>query len=178
MTAIVIGNSLSLVGAIALVISAFQKSQTKTVIFQTVNSIMGALASLVLGGSEAFITSIVVIMRNCFIISKKINTIISIIIIVVGTSLSLLFNHNGYMGFIPALAFLMYSIFFCMKDISIWTMKKVMLITSTMWILYNISILSYIGAIINIVYSISILSWLIKEKRNTNTAMIVEINEI
>jgi len=160
---IIFSSICSLIGAIALVMSSAQSKQEDVIKIQTINCIMAAFAFLILGGIVGFIIAMFEVVRNILLLTNKTTLKIYLIIIMLASAVSLYFNSNGLMGLLPICAFAILTFFFGLKDVPMRLLKIVMLFANSLWIIYSIYVFAILGMIIGIVYSISIIVWLIKD---------------
>lgn len=141
MNFIVIGNIISLIGALFIVAIGVIKSKKNILIAQCFQCTFIAVGNLFLGGFSGFITNVVNIIRNLYSFRFPFNTPAKIVFIIIQFALGLKFNNLGLIGFLPILAAVIFTWFMDTKSDKV--MKVVVISTTLMWTIYDFTILNF-----------------------------------
>ena len=163
---IIIGNIIALIASILMIFVSSSKNKKKILIYQTVQVALLTLSTLILGGIAGAIINAITIIRNIFIIS------ISIIV------LSLAFNNLGYIGLLPLISTVLYTMSINTK--STIKLKSMILLNMICWGIYDFIIMSYTSAIfefIATITSIITIYQLLKDKELKQIPNYIEANE-
>lgn len=145
MTNIIIGNIVALIASLLMVYTGLIKKKEKIIYVQTIQIFLFTLSNLILGGITGAIINIISCIRNILCYKEKLNTIAKILIIVSSISLSLTFNTLGIIGILPVIASVIYTL--CMNTKHIIKFKFLLILTTTLWLIYDIYIKSFSSAI-------------------------------
>ena len=141
MTLIIIGNIISFIGAGLMVLIGFIKEKKNVLIAQCGQFAILGIANLVLGGVTGFISNMVSIVRNIIVIYFPFTLPLKIIFIVLQLALSIPFNTQGAIGYLPVAAAAIFTWFLDTKsDV---TLKIVIILTEILWIIYDISLFNF-----------------------------------
>ena len=175
---IIVGNIIALIASVLMIFVSSSKNKKKIIIYQTVQVALLALSTLILGGIAGAIINAITIIRNILCYNNKLtNTnifIISISIIV----LSLSFNNLGYIGLLPLISTVLYTMSINTK--STIKLKSMILLNMICWGIYDFIIMSYTSAIfefIATITSIITIYQLLKEKEVKQIPNYIEVNE-
>lgn len=144
---IIIGNIFSLCAMISDSISGTRKKHSEIMIVQTVSQFFYAASSIALKGYSSTVQNIVAVFRNYAAIKNIKNKVLEWILVLAGVILGIIFNNRGLLGYLPIIANFEYSIaVFKLKD-NEKTLKIAFIINMIMYIVFNIVIMNYVGAL-------------------------------
>ena len=133
---IILGNIVSLVGCIVMVLIGFIKNQNKYVVFQTLQFLLNALSHFLLGGFGGSIAALVSAARNIIIWKWKCTPLIKILIIAVQIALSIPTITANPITWIPLIGAGLFTWFIDTKDPMLF--KWIIIITLIMWVVYDL----------------------------------------
>ena len=111
--------------------------------------------------------NIVSIARNLFAIGNIKSKALEWILLFLGVALGLIFNNLGFMGLLPVIANLQYTIsVFRFKD-NQRALKISFAINSFLYSLFNLAIYNFVGVVTNLVVVCVTIFFLIKGKKST-----------
>jgi len=161
-------------GAIALIILviSFQKNDKKELLkYQVFSSLFFALQYLCLNAFTGCLMNIMTLIRNLIFnkYEKKVPIIYLIVVIISMVVLSII-SFDGIISLLPAIAVILYSIAVWQNNLKITRIIEV--ISCSLFIIYNISVLAIIGLISTIIELVSAITAIykfdIKKKINDN----------
>ena len=142
-TQVIIGNIVSLIACVLMVISGLFKSRKKTLIFQTADIVFAAASNIILGAFTGAIVNGISVGRNILCYKKKFNLPIKIILIVVTTGLTIIFNNKGILGFFPIISNISYTLL--MDKLDRRNFKILIIFTLVWWGIYDILVCNYVA---------------------------------
>ena len=145
MTHIVIGNIIALVASLVMVYSGILKEKKRFLYVQTIQICLFALSDFILGGITGAIINLFSCIRNVLCYKDKLNLNAKIILIILSVSISIMFNNLGLIGLLPVISTVVYIIFMNTKDII--KFKLLNVLTTFMWLVYELVIKSYTSAV-------------------------------
>lgn len=157
----------ALIGFIFLIISTQVKKKKEILLFQSLFSLFFFLQYLLLGVYSASILCLFGLIRNIvfyFKNNKISNNIIIFLTLIVGiiTGLYDMKNYIFIIAFIPTIINVAYSYILSKNNIVL--IKKVFLVCSIMWIIYDYFVKAYVGLICNSLEMLSYIYYFIKKK--------------
>lgn len=145
MIQIIIGNIIALKASLLMVYSGLIKKKEKIIYVQTVQIGMSVISNIVLGGITGAIINAISCIRNILCYKNKLTNKEKTIIILVSIVLSLLFNNLGFIGILPLISTVVYTLL--MNTIDVIKLKKLIIFTMIMWFIYDIYLKAYTSAI-------------------------------
>ena len=138
----IFGEIFSLLAAVCLCYSTFSTSKKNMVFWQLIDSVLGAVSNIFLFSFSGVVTNILVAVRNLFEVKGKNNNVIVIVFCFLNMVLGLLFNNRGFVGVLPILATIEYTIaiYVCKSSQSL---RIGLLINTVFWGVYDLLIMSY-----------------------------------
>ena len=134
---------------------------------QTIQIGLSVLSNIILGGITGAIINVISCVRNILCYKDKLDMKAKIIITILSVVLSIAFNNLAFIGLLPLLATTLYVWF--MNEQNIIKFKILMIVTSVMWFIYDMVILSYTSAIFDFLTALAtvfaIIQILIKNKK-------------
>ena len=146
---ILLGNFLSVLATAADLFGASRKSPRAMLLAQTASQGFLGLSSLVLGGYSAVVQNIVSVIRNLTALAKTSSKALETLLVVLGVVLGVAFNNLGWMGLLPVVANLEYSIaVFRFKD-NERMLKGAFALCIVLFSVFNFAIHNYVGVVSN-----------------------------
>ena len=150
---ILIGNLIALVASVLQASSGLVRNKQKIIYMHSVQKIFGVISNLVLCGITGALMNLIGFVRNVLCYKHKLGMKEKIILIILSTALSLYANEISPIAFLPMIATIIYTLLMDIKDIA--KFKKLALVTTVMWFVYDVYIKSYSGAIFDFLYIIT-----------------------
>ena len=166
MNYLLIGNMIALAASILQASSGLVKNKQKIIYMHSVQKIFGVISNLVLCGITGALMNLVGFIRNVLCYKHKLGIKEKIILIILSTALSLSANEINAISFLPMIATIIYTLLMDIKDII--KFKRLALVTTIMWFIYDIFINSYTGALFDLAYILTNLITIIKLKLAKN----------
>lgn len=142
------GQLLGFFYALFLILSSWGKNIKQILIMQTISFIFKGFHYYLLGGLSGFLTSMISAIRNLIFYKVKQNNTISLIFIIVYLIIGYLTFQNIF-SLIPVLATIFYTV--VVNENNKTYLRISLLITSFLWLIYNVYLMSYSGIIIQII---------------------------
>ena len=144
MNIIIIGNIVALIASSISLFIGIIKNRKKIIYIQTIQSFTYSISNIILGGFSGAIANFVSAIRNILSYKEKLTKPLIILIILISTILTLIFNNLGFVGLLPLFYTIIYTIFINTRDI--FRFKILIISTSFFWLIYDITIKAYISA--------------------------------
>lgn len=148
MNIIIIGNIVAFIAASLSLIVGIIKNREKIICIQTIQFLLFSISNFILGGFTGAISNLIGILRNILCYREKLTKNIIILIILVSSILTLMFNNLGFIGLFPLINTIIYTIF--MNEKNIFKFKILILSTSILWFVYDITIKAYTSALFDL----------------------------
>lgn len=163
---LVLGNIIALVASILMVYTGYLKKKKKLLYVQNIQIALLVVSDIILGGITGAIINFIGLIRNILCYKNKLTKKAKIIIIIISTILSFMFNNLKFIGLFPLISGIVYVWYIDIKDIV--KFKYVIIFTMIMWGIYDLTIKSYTSALfdfLNIVASLIAISKIKKQRR-------------
>ena len=145
MSYLIVGNIVALIASILMVYSAILKSKKKILYIQTIQIALLVLSNIILGGITGAVINVMCLLRNMLCYKDKLDLKWKIIITILSTIFSIVFNNLGIVGILPLIATICYIWLMNIKDV---VKFKILIIANMfMWLIYDIYIKSYTSAV-------------------------------
>lgn len=164
MNTILIANAIALIASILMVYTGYIKKKEKILFFQTIQIGLSVISNLILGGITGAIINALGLIRNILCYKEKLNKIAQIILIILSILLGVYFNNLALIGLLPIISNVVYIVFMNIKDVI--KFKYLIIFTMTMWLVYDIYIMSYTSAVFDLGTMIANIIAVIQIKRN------------
>lgn len=160
----IIAQIFGLLGALSMLLSSWQKTRKRVLALITLDSILYFVQYLLLGALSGALSNIIGIIRTTIFMNKekyKIlqkDTILYLIItlyIIIG-----IFSYDGIISTFPVIVSILYSVVLWQDNVKTIRIGSSIMILS--WLIYNISVGAYVGAIIETILFISSLLAVVK----------------
>ena len=148
MNTLVIGNIVAFIAALFSLIIGVVKNRKKIIYLQTLQSFTYSISNIILGGFSGAIANFISAFRNILSYKEKLTKTMIIIIILVSTILTLMFNNLGFVGLLPLFYAIIYTVFINTKDE--FKFKIIIIFTSLFWLIYDITIKAYTSVIFDV----------------------------
>ena len=140
---ILLGNLVSLVGCIVMVLIGFIKNKDRYIVMQTLQFLLNALSHFLLGGYGGSIAALVSVFRNLIIAKWKCTVGLKIAVIVLQVVLSVSTITANPITWLPIISTVMFTWYVDTEDV-MW-FKWVIIITLSMWIVYDLCHQNYVS---------------------------------
>ena len=143
---LLIANILSLISTVVLIISLFVKSKENMLLLQAGNYILGAFSNALASSYAGACSNIISFFRNTYLSQRK-SLVATIVFSVLYIALGVLTNTRGFIGLLPVLASVEYTLFvYFAKTAQL--LRYGALINLLLWMIHDICIALY-GALIS-----------------------------
>lgn len=160
---VIVGNVCSLIAMGTDAASSAQKTAKGVLWYQILSQFVYCLGSILLKGYSAAVQNAVSTLRNLVAIKKVESKVIEWILAILAVGLGLYFNNLGWLGVLPVVANLQYTLaVFRFKD-NERALKISFLICVLMFSVFNFAILNIVGFCSNVVVSITTAFFIIKK---------------
>jgi len=149
MNTLIIGNIIALIGASFSLIIGVIKNREKIIYVQTIQFFIYTIVNIILGGITGAIANFIGMIRNILCYKEKLTKTAMLLIILIASILTLIFNNLGFIGLLPLFNTIIYTAFINEKNPL--RFKILILVTIILWFIYDITIKSYISAIFDLV---------------------------
>ena len=159
---IILGNVFSLCASISDTLSSSRKTAKGVLLVQCLSQVFYLASTLALKGYSAAVQNAVSIFRNLAAISKKENKLVEWILVILGVVLGLVFNNRGFIGLLPVVANLEYTLaVFRFKD-NERALKIAFAICIALFMIFNVALLNFVGAITNAMVLVMTILFVVK----------------
>lgn len=166
MSYIVIGNFIALISSILMVYTGFIKKKKKIIYIQTIQTALFVVSNLILGGISGAITNIIGCIRNILCYKNKLGLKEKIILTIISIVFTITLNNQGLIGYLPLINTVIYMWLMNVKDEI--KFKELNIFTTTMWLIYDLSIKSYTSSTFNVATIIANIITILKMKKIKN----------
>jgi len=143
---------LGFIYALFLLLGNFGKTRGQILLLQTISFFFKALHYLFLSGFSGFLVSLVSMIRNIIFFKLKITFVWTIIFVLIYLLMGI-YSYENIFSTLPVLATIIYTL--AVNKNNLLYLRIGLIITSIVWLTYNIYIVSYSGIIIQIITLIS-----------------------
>ena len=162
---IIIGNVLTVIAMIFMLIAVSQKDNKKLIIIQGVSHFFFALSGIVLKGYSGVVQDVIGFVRNLAISKRIINKSIRICLLTASVVFGLTLNNKGLIGVLPVVGTFQYTLVSTNEKSQNKTVQLSIIVNSILMIFYSIAINNYANIMTNsliIIFSLKT----IRESRN------------
>lgn len=153
MNFLLIGNAISMIGCLIMVLIGFLKRKSHILFAQCVQCLFMGVGNLVLGGISGFICNIVTILRNLVFLKFRNTTFLKIFFILLQFVLSIGTLSAGFISWLPILAAALFT--WCMDTRSEAKLKICILCTQVMWLTYDLYYRNYVASAFDVMTFVS-----------------------
>lgn len=159
---IIIGNICSLLAMGTDSVSATQKSATRVLLVQSLSQLIYCTGAVFLKGYSAAVQNAVNIVRNFVAIKKMDSKAVQWLLVIVGAILGVYFNNLGWVGLVPVIANLQYTIVIFRFQHNDKALKISFLISALMFTGFSLVIYNFVGVFTNFVVAVTTMISLFK----------------
>lgn len=153
MDRLLIGNMFALGASLILACSGLVRNKQKIIFMHCIQKLLGIVSNVILGGITGALMNLTSLIRNIFCYKHKLGIKQKVVLIIVGVALTLYSNETSPIVFLPMMGTVTYTLLMDIKDII--KFKKLALVTTVMWFVYDIFIKAYAGALFDFAYIIT-----------------------
>lgn len=164
MNKFILAQIFGLLGSLSMLLSNWQKTRNKVLSLLIFDSLFYFLQYILLGAFSGAFTNIIGIIRTILFKYKDKNKILqsnlTLILIIIIYLIIGLITYNGITSIFPIVTSILYSVILWQNNI-----KKIRIGTAIMilsWLIYNLTVGAYIGAVIEAILLISSITAIIK----------------
>ena len=162
MSNIVIANIIALIASLLMVYTGIIKRKDRIVFIQTIQIGLSVLSNIILGGITGAIINAISCVRNILCYKEKLGKLAKTLIIIASIVPSLMFNNLGFIGILPIISAVAYTLFMDTKDII--KFKYLTIFIMLLWGTYDLYIKSYSSAAFDLMTIIANIISVIKIK--------------
>lgn len=161
---IIIGNLCTLVAMISNSISSTQKTVKSMLVMQNVSQLVYCASAIVLGGYSAAVQNGVSLARNLAAIHNIKSKTLEWILIAAGVVLGVIFNNRGWIGLLPVIGNLQYTLAIFRLQNHERLLKISFLISVASFTVLNIVLYNVVGVIADLTVIVTTVIYLVKGK--------------
>lgn len=161
----IIANAIDLLASSIQVYTGTIKSKSRILLLQIIQLLMQAISMAMTGGITGAISNILSIIRNYICYKGKFNIFWKAVFILASVVLTVIFNTQGILGYLPAVVCTIYIIFMDVK--SDFAFKMLVTLTFIPWLVYHFVLQLYVASIFDLITIITNAITLIQMKRKT-----------
>ena len=150
---IAVGNGVFFLGAVILMSLGIIRTKRNILIAQIVQEGLMGAGMLILGGFSGFLADMVAIVRNLVCIRWKFSTGWKIAFIAAQAGIYAAVGSEGLYGWMPVLAMCLFTWFLDTENVVL--LKVLIVVMQLMWLVYDISIVNYVGMVVDVVSAIT-----------------------
>lgn len=149
MEQILIGNAISLVGAVLMACIGLLKKRRTILLVQCVQFGVMGTANLVLGGITGTVSAAVSIVRNLICIRRDMTVWLKLLFTAALGVLCVCANTAGWLGVLPILSTCIYTWLLDIKDER--RLKLVLILAQVFWVVYDAALSNYVAFTFDII---------------------------
>ena len=153
MNLLLIGNAVSMIGCLIMVLIGFLKKKNHILVAQCAQCMFMGVGNLVLGGISGFVCNIVTIIRNVVFLRFRNTNLMKITFILLQFVLSIGTLSAGWISWLPIVSAALFT--WCMDTKSEVRLKIIILCTQVMWLTYDLYYLNYVASAFDVMTMIS-----------------------
>ena len=163
MNEVIVGNVCSLCAAVTDSISSTRKKPGQILAIQILSQVFYGVGTIILKGYSSTVQNAVAILRNLAAIKRIKSRTVEWILILLGVGLGIVFNNLGWVGWLPIVANLEYSVAVFRFKNNPRGLKVALIINMLMYFSFSIIIMNYVAAVANIVVAVVTVIALIRD---------------
>ena len=145
MSNIVIANIIALIASLLMVYTGIIKRKDIIVLIQTIQIGLSVLSNILLGGITGAIINAISCVRNILCYKDKLGNLSKFLLVIASIVPSIMFNNLGFIGILPIISAVAYTLFMDTKDII--KFKYLTIFIMFLWGTYDLYIKSYSSGI-------------------------------
>ena len=162
---LLLGNLCVLLAMGANAISSTRKTTKGILWMQNVSQLMYCGCAVLLKGYSAAVQNVVSIIRNLVAIRKINSKVVEWTLVVLGVVLGMAFNNRGWIGLLPVIGNLQYTLVIFRFKNNERAIKLSFLLSVVAFLVFNVAIYNFVGVIGDTVTIITTATVLFKEKK-------------
>ncbi len=140
---IVLGNILAFIGMALLWLSSIQRTKQRMLFCQVIDSIFCTASNIVLGGFTGAIVVFMSLVRNLLAYKNMLTPKITMALLVLTTIIGLYVNKHGYIGILPIIATIEYTLWLGFGNNTAKGLKIALIINMLIWSVYDLTIYAF-----------------------------------
>lgn len=136
MNTVLLGNFISLLGCLLMVVIGFLRKKSHILTAQCFQFGLLGLANLILGATSGFISGVVGITRNLVFSKRKSTLFLKVFFVTVQVALSLPFVENGLIDWFPIFAAVLFT--WCIDTRSEVVLKVCIIAAQLFWMIFDL----------------------------------------
>ena len=162
--ALIAGNLCTLLAMGFNALSSMRKTPKGVLLTQNISQGIYAVSAIVLGGYSAAVQNIVSIVRNLVATRKRNSKFVEWLLVVLGVVLGIAFNNRSWVGLLPVVGNLQYTLaIFRFKDDER-KIKFFFLLSVVAFVIFNFAIRNYVGMVSDMIVIITTSIMLLKKE--------------
>ncbi len=159
---LIVGNVCSLLAMGTDALSSAQKTTKRVLWVQNLSQLIYGTGSFLLGGYSGSVQNVVSIIRNLVAIKQISKKWIEWTLTILGVALGLAFNTIGWVGLLPVIANLQYTLVVFRFNGNERALKTSFLASAIMFAVFSGAILSVVGVFTNLIVAVATAVFLVK----------------
>lgn len=150
---LILGNVFSFGAAVCLAVSVMKNSKKSLIGWQIGDTFLCVISNLILLSYSAMTISAMCLIRNLLAYSNHLTKVLTCVLLIVGCAVGLYANNRGYIGILPVIATMEYTILmYTTKNAQ--QMRYALIVNLLMWFLHDAYIQAYPMAFMDVALSI------------------------
>lgn len=145
-------------------ISATRRKHSQILAIQIISQFFYAAGSIILKGYSSTVQNVVAVLRNLAAIRNIKSKVIEWILILLGVVLGIAFNNRSWLGLLPVVANMEYSICMFRFKENVKGLKLSLIVNVIMYAVFNLLIMNYIGALACMIVCVTTVISLIRSR--------------
>ena len=150
-SATIAGNLCTLIAMAFNALSSTRKTPKGVLMMQNISQATYGLTAIFLQGYSATVQNVVSIIRNCAAIWKVKSKVLEWTLVVLGVVLGMAFNNRSWIGMLPVIANLQYTLAIFRFKNDERKIKIFFLISIVAFVIFNFAICNYVGGVSDLV---------------------------
>lgn len=163
---LIFGNLSSLVAAIWDMLSSSRKKPRDILLLQSVGQFFYGLTGIILKGYSATVQNAICIIRNLATAYRFNSKLLEWALVIIGVVLGLVCNNLAFIGLLPILANLEYTLIMFRFPNNTVILKSAFAVNVLLYTIFNFAISNYVGAIADAVLVIVTLAFVIRNRHS------------
>ena len=154
---IIIANTMVSIGELIMLYGSTKKDKRKVLIIQIISILFMIFSNLLLKGYSGVVVNILAIVRNLVTLSGHGSRRMSLLFVGLCVVLGISFNNRGLLGYLPILANISQTAVISSGKASTRQIHFVLSFSCFCWLIFDLMIQSYAGALLDLINSVSYL---------------------
>lgn len=162
---IIIGNICTLMAMGANAISGTRKTTRSMLRLQNLSQLIYCISAIVLGGYSAAVQNVVSIFRNVAATRNVKSKLVEWLLVILGVALGIAFNNRGWLGLLPVVGNLQYTLAIFRFKGNDRAVKISFLLSGVAFVIFNFSLYNFVGVAADMIVIVTTVIALIREKK-------------